>query len=70
MNEMQYTSMLETAFQDEAEGIEFYQHFIDMLPNTVEFLEIRRALQQILDEEKEHLNTLAQLIDVCSSEAC
>ena len=63
LTEHKYTEMLEYAFQDEAEAIEYYQNFIDSLPAGEDFRQVRKALQHILDEEKQHLNTLATFID-------
>jgi len=63
MTEMEYTEMLEYAFKDEGEAIEFYQDFLDTMPKSRDFDYVRRALEIILDDEKRHLAILAQLID-------
>jgi rubrerythrin len=63
ITETEYTEMLERAFHDEAEGTEFYQHFLNMLPNTDNFRDVRATIDTILYDEKMHLAELAKLID-------
>ena len=63
MTESEYTEMLEYARYDEAEGIEFYVHFLDTMPDTERFKEVRKEIETILYDEKMHLASLAKLID-------
>jgi rubrerythrin len=63
LTELEYTEMLEKGFQDEGEGIEFYQHFLNMLPDKPEFRQVRAVIDTILYDEKMHMAELAKLID-------
>lgn len=63
MTEHEYTEMLEYAFKDEGEGIEFYNNFLNALPLERRFNKIRSKVLSIMEDEERHLAILAQLID-------
>lgn len=65
--ELQYQTLLEKAFREEGEGIEFYQQFLNRIPSDRKFDTVRAAIDTILYDEKMHLSALAQLIDSLDS---